>query len=173
MSWLGKLLGYRGREYRGDKFHLRIKSGFREVVSLVYTRGDSTLTLSGELIGRKWEGIEIHIPPEIDAARASLISGDLETALRSMRYGYIITRLIGEDVVPEEERKAAIAELGEMGYDIEVSADHKQIRQKKKPGAPPIDIETLRKRTPRMMALMQTVHGTRRRFEILAKSGEF
>lgn len=173
MNWLAKLLGHRGREYRGGNFHLRIKSVFREIVSLVYTCEGTTLNLSGELIGRKWDGIEIHIPPEIEAGRAFGIAQDLATALQSMRYGYVISRLTGEDVVPETEREAAIIELGGMGYDIEVSADRKKIRQTKKPGTPRVEIETLRKRTPRMMALLQTVHGTRRRFEILAKSGDF
>lgn len=174
MSWLGKLLGYRDRrEYCGYDFRVRIEPIFREVVSVTYTRGGATLYLDGQRFGRKWEGIEIHILPEIDLGRASQIARDLETAFQSMRYGYVIARLTGVDVVSETEREAAIAELGEMGYDIEVSADRKQIHQKKRPGAPQVDIETLRKTTPRMMALLQAVHGTRPRFEILAKSGEF
>jgi hypothetical protein len=172
MSWLAKLLGHRGREYRGGNFHLRIERGFREIVNLIYTREGTTLNLNGELIGTKWDGIEIHIPPEIEAGRASLIAQDLATALRAMRYSYVIARLTGEDVVPETVREAAIAELSEMGYDIEVSADRKRIRQTKRQGTPRVDIETVRKTTPRMMALLQAVRGTWPRFEILARSGD-
>lgn len=46
-------------------------------------------------------------------------------------------------------------------------------RQKRREGAPPTDIETLRNQTPRMMSLLHAVRGKRERFEILAKSKEF
>ena len=90
-----------------------------------------------------------------------------------MQYDYVIARPLGVDVVPESERQAAIAELRDMGYEIEVSEDQKQIRQKKLPGAPPVDRETARKQIPRMVSLLQSVHGKRPRFETLAKSKEF
>jgi hypothetical protein len=172
MNWLLKVLGCHGREYRGDNFHVRIEPGFREVVSVFYTRDGTTLKLGGERIGKKWEGISVHIPQEVEAIRASQIARDLETAFQSMKYGYVIAHLLGVDDVPEVERQAAIAELRQMGYDIEVSADRKQIRQKRLPDAPCINIEIARKQAPRMMMLLQSVHGTRPRFEILAKSKE-
>jgi len=62
--------------------------------------------------------------------------------------------------------------LNEMGHEIEVLPDGK-IRLTHRAGAPRRDIETIRKETPRMMALMQSVQGRRQRFEILAKSKEF
>ncbi len=85
----------------------------------------------------------------------------------------MIARKALVETVPESERHAAIAELREMGYEIEVSDDRKQIRQKWRAGAPRHDTETLRRTTPRMMSLLQSVHGTRQTFEILAKSKEF
>jgi hypothetical protein len=173
MNWLRKLLGLRGDEYCESDFCVRIKRVFREVVSVMHTRDGTTLSLSGERIGRRWEGIEIHIPQEVEAARASQIARDLETAFQAMQYGYVIARKLGVDAVPETERQAAIAELREMGYEIEVSADRRQIRQKRLPDAPRVNIEIARKQAPRMMQLLQAVHGTRPRFEILAKSKEF
>jgi len=173
MNWLLKLLGYRDREYRGDDFSVRIKPIAREGVSITHTRNGIRLDLGGERIGKKWEGIEVHLPQKVDPARVSQIGRDLETAFRAMRYGYVIAHLAGMEVVPEAERQAAIAELRDMGYEIEVSTDRKQIRQKRIAGAPHSDIETLRKQTSRMMSLMQSVHGCRARLEILARSGEF
>lgn len=97
---------------------------------------------------------------------------DLEAALIALRYGYVISRKIAIDIVPESERQAALAELREMGYEFEVLPDGK-IRQTRKPGAPRQDIETLRRQAPRMLLLMQSVQGKRPRFETLAKSKDF
>ena len=145
----------------------------REVVYVIHTRQGTSLNLDGQRIGRKWEGIEVFIPHEVEAARAPQIVRDLEAAFQAMDYGYVITRLGEVETVPETERQAAIAELRQMGYELEVSADRKQIRQKWILGTPKLGLEALRKTTPRYMSLLQAVHGTRRRFEILARSKEF
>jgi hypothetical protein len=172
VNWLSKRLGYRDRNYRGDDFSVRIESIHREVVSVVHTRHQTSLNLSGERIGRKWEGIEVHIPPEVEAAQVSQIVRDLESAFGAMRYGYVIARKAGMDIVPEAEREEAIAELREMGYEIEILPD-RTTRQTHSEGAPRRDRETLRRTTPRIMSLTQSLRGTRQRFEILAKSKEF
>jgi hypothetical protein len=56
-----------------------------------------------------------------------------------------------------------------MGYDIKILPDGK-ISQTPKAGVPRPDIETIRKQTPRMMSLIQSLHGTRQHFTVLAKS---
>lgn len=172
MNWLLKKLRYRDREYRGSDFHVRIEPIMREAVSVIHTRHGITLNLSGQLIGRRWEGVEVHIPHEVEVEQASQVARDLETAFQALGYGYVIARLGEVEIVPETERQAAIAELHEMGYEIEVSADHKQVRQKLREGAPRPDIETARKQAPRMMSLIQALHGKRQLFEILARSKE-
>jgi len=172
MNWLRKLLGYRGREYRGKDFSVRIKPIFREVISVIHTRRGISLNLDAELIGKKWEGIEVIIPEQRDAVQISELVRDLETAFQAMGHGYVIARKTGVDIVPEAERQAAIAELNEMGHEIEVLPDGK-IRLTRREGAPPRAVETIRKQTPRMMALMQSVQGRRQRFETLAKSKQF
>jgi hypothetical protein len=172
MNWILKLLGHRGLKYRGNDFSVRIKPTVREGVTVIYTRRGAGRNLSGERIGRKWEDVEVHIPPEVEAAPATQIVRDLETAFAAMRYGYVIVRKVGMDVVLEAERQAAMAELNEMGYDVEILRDRK-IRQTARAGAPRQDIATIRKQVSRMMSLLQALHGTRPRFEILAKSKEF
>ena len=173
MNWLFKKLGYRDREYRGDDFRVRIEPVAREAVHVIHTREGKSLNLDGQLIGRKWEGVEVHFPPEIEAARVSQAVDDLQVAFQAMNYGYMIGRLNEAEVVPEAERQAAISELRQMGYELEISADRKQIRQKWIEGAPKPSLEELRKTAPRVMALLLTVHGTRRPLEVLAKSQEF
>jgi hypothetical protein len=172
MNWLLKLLSRRDREYGGDGFRVRLDPVFREVVSVTHKRQGTTTKLGGESIGKKWEGISVQIPLEIEAVQAVQIARDLATAFEGMRYGYLITHKIGIDVVPESERHAAIVELREMGYEIEFLS-HGKIRQTKRAGAPRHDIETLRKQAPHMMSLIQSLRGTRPRFEVLAKSKEF
>lgn len=169
MNRLLKLLGYRDLKYRGNDFSVRIKPTVREGVSIIYTRQGKDLNLTGERTGRKWEEIEVLIPFEVEAAQVPQMVGDLETAFVTMQYGYVITRKAGIDIVPEAERQAAVVELNEMGYDIEILPDRK-IRQTRRAGAPLQDIETRRVQALRMMSLIQTLHGTRQRFEILAKS---
>ena len=171
MNWFLKLIGYKDRKYQGTEFSVRIKPVFREVLSVLYERGPVLLNLNGEYIGK--EGIQVHIPEEFEITKAMQIAKDLETAFESMEYGYLIVRSTGTELVSENEQQAALAELRDMGYEIEISPDRKQITQKKLAGAPKQDIETLRQQTPRMMALIQSLRGKRARFETLAKSKEF
>lgn len=173
MNWLLKTLGYRDSEYRAGNLHVRIRTIAREVVSVIHTRQEISLNLDGQRIGRKWEGIEVHVPQDVGVEKASQIAFDLEAAFQSMGYGYVICRLAGVDIVPETEREAAIAELREMGWEIEVSPDRKQISQKRISEAPHLNTETARKQAQRMMSLMQAVHGSRQRFQILTKSKGF
>jgi hypothetical protein len=93
-------------------------------------------------------------------------------AAKESSHGYVISRQTGIDVIPEAEKQAAIAELNEMGYEVEV-LPNRRIRQTRRADAPPQDRESLRKTTPRMMSLIHSLHGTRQRYEILAKSKEF
>jgi hypothetical protein len=173
MNWLLKLLGYRDRTYRGDGFSVRIEPISREVISIVYTRHGTTFNLGAERIGRKWEGIAVSIPDqEVGAEQVPQVVHNLERAFEGMGYGYVISRKTGVDVVSETERQAAIAELNEMGFEIEI-LPNRQIRQTRREGAPHQDREAIRKATPRIVSLIQSLHGTRQRYEILAKSKEF
>lgn len=179
MNWLLKKLGYRerkprrGREYRGADFFVRMEPRFRELVSITYQREGSTLNLDGERIGKRWEGVSVKIPKQVDAARVPQLVADLETAFRAMGDDYVIYRSLGTDAVPEAEREAAMTELRDMGFEIDVSPDGSQVRQKRREGAPQLDAETMRKQTPRIMSLIHAVRGKRERFEILAKSKDF
>jgi len=172
MNWFLKLLGSRGREYRATDFFVRIEPVMREVVAVIHTRQGRSLRLNGERIGSKWEGIQVVIPQEVEASELPNIVNDLKAAFERMRYGYVIFRKTGSDLVPETERQAAIAELREMGYEIEVLPD-RSIRQTWRADMTRQDPETIRKTGPRMMALLESVHGTRQRLEVLGKSKDF
>lgn len=87
MNWLFKFLGYRESEYRGDDFSVRVEPILREAVSLIHTRHGASLNLSGERIGKKWQGIEVHLPAHVEPAQVPPIVRDLETAFGALRYG--------------------------------------------------------------------------------------
>jgi hypothetical protein len=171
MSWIRKLLGI-GHEYRGNGYCFRVKCVVREVVSVEYSRGEYSLTLGGERFGKRWESIAVSIPQDVDREEATQIASDLAIGFEAMNCAYIINRKVAIDIIPEREIQAAIVELKEMGYQIDILPDGK-IRQSKVMGAPHQDLETIKKQTPRIMQLIQTVHGKRTRFEILAKSKHF
>jgi hypothetical protein len=164
------LLGYHDRKYRGDGFTVRIRPVFREVVHIIHTRRGTTLKLNGERIGRKWEGIGARIPPEVDAVNIRQIVSDLQIAFAAMGYKYVIDHKVAIEIVPETEKQAALTALREMGFEIEVSPDGKQVRQTWQRGVQRPDKETARLMGPRMMSLLQAVSGIRSRIEVLAQS---
>jgi hypothetical protein len=173
MRWLSKKFGYRLRQFSGSGFSVRVEPIEREAVSVIYTRQEKTLHLDAQRIGKKREAIEVHISHDVDPARAAQIARDLEAAFQAMDYGYVIARLLEVEAVPDAEIQAAIAELRQIGYELDISLDRKQIRQKWIPGMPKPSPESIRNSMPRYLTLLQTVRGTRQRFEILARSKEF
>lgn len=160
-------------EYHGADFSVRVRPRFRENVTVIYTRDGVQISLDGERIGSKWEGIQVLIPSDLEAEKVAGLVNHLEVAFQALGLGYVIIRMAEVEQFNEAEQQAAIAELREMGYEIELSADRKQARVKAISGTTPRDPETLRKQTPRMMSLIQDVRGTRQRFQTLAKSKEF
>jgi len=164
----------RDKEYRGDGFSVRIQHGFRELVTLVISRDGTTRKVDGELIGKRWEGIGIRFDQHIDPADAAVIARDVVTALSALHIGYLITRTVAVDPVPEAEQHAALAELGEMGFDVERSADMRQISTTWKPGAKrPESSRAAKEFALRMQKLIGTLSGSRPRIEVLARSKEF
>jgi hypothetical protein len=173
ISWLFKKLGYRDPDYRGDDFSVRVEKGFREIVTIFHTRRRTTRRLDGELIGKRWEGIAVYLPDEVDTADVPQIVRDLETAFGALRYSYVISRKVGVEAVSDAERQAAVTELNEMGFEVEVSSDGQQASLKWRSGVARPDMETVKGTTPRVMSLVKSLRSTRPRVEILARSKEF
>jgi len=174
--------GRRDPEYRGENFSLRIETGFREIVFLVIKRNGVERKLEGERIGKTWQGIGLVLPGDIDAADVTQVVRDIETALSALRVGYVISRTAEVVPVPEADQQAAIAELNQMGFEVERSANPKQIGPRKwqqisttwKPGAPrPGTAKAAKEAAQRMRGLIETLSGSRRRMEVLSTSKEF
>jgi hypothetical protein len=168
-----KMFGNRDREYRADDFSVRIVNGFRELVTVVHTRNGIRRELGGERIGKRWQGIGIHVDPDVGRQELPEIVHDLETAFAAMHYGYVISRTAAVDTVPESERQAAIAEFGEMGFDVEVSAERKRVSLVPKPDRVLPDKKQAQRIASRTPSLLQAVRGRRHRIEVLAISKDF
>lgn len=167
-----RLLGYRDRSYRGTDFTVRIEPILREEIRVIFETHAKTWDFGGVYIGKRWQGINVVIPVEIDPLQADAIAARLTEALAAMGYGYVISRALEVETVPQSERENAISELHKMGYEIEI-LENGSIRQTKMPESPKVSIEELRKQTPRMMKLIEAVHGKRRHSVTLAKSDGF
>ena len=174
MSWLFKKRRYGDPEYRGDGFSVRVEQGFREIVTVVHARGRTTRRLDGERIGKRWEGIGIHLlPGDVDPADVPQIVHDLEIAFTALRYGYVISRTVRVDSVSEAEQQAAIAELNDLGFEVERSADLKEVALRRRSPSPHPDTTKAQGTAPRVMALVQSLSGRRQQVELLARSEDF
>jgi hypothetical protein len=173
MSWLSKLLGHDDPEYHGDDFSVKVEQGFREVVTVVHTRQGTTRRLEGERIGKRWQGIGVHLPQEMDPADVPQLVRDLEAAFRPLRYGYVISRTVQVDPVSDAEQEGAVAELNEMGFEVERSTERRGVALIPRPGVPRPDTKTAKRTAARVMSLVQALSGERPRVEILAQSKDF
>jgi hypothetical protein len=169
MNLLSKLFR-RDHAYHGNGFTVRIVPGQREIVSIIHERAGVELKLGGERVGKNWKSIDVRIPEEVEASRALQVARDLEAAFQAKGLGYVISRALGTEIVPEAEREAAMTELREMGFEARVSADGSAVNTTKIQGAPQRSAEEWRKFGPRMMTLVSAARGKRPRFEILAQS---
>jgi hypothetical protein len=170
-------MSYDDREFVGESFSVSIVPVFREVVRVIHTRDGSSLPLDGEHISSSISvnqnaGIGVRIPQSVEPARLSQIVRDLQEALGGLGYVYLIDRISGIEIVPEDERNAAVAEMREMGYEIEILSDG-SIRQTPLENMPRPDLETLKRQALRMGMLIQSIGGKRTQIEILARSEGF
>ena len=173
MARLFDFLGGKRGEYHGDDFSLRIDQGFREIVTVVLTRNETTRKLEGERIGNRWQGISIVLPPEVVDADVPQVVADLETAFKGLRYGYVISRIVAVETVSEAEQLAAITELNEMGFDVERPEGTGQVALVPRPGDRRRLAKAAKDLSPRIMRLVQSLSGRRPRIEVLAKSKDF
>jgi len=160
-------------EYRGADFSVRIVPGFREIGSVVITRSGTARTLDGERIGKKWEGIGIHLPNDVDLADVPDVVRDLEEGLHALGYGFVITRTGAIEGVSEREQEAALDELHRLGFEVESSPDRKQISLRPKREIPRHDTPTSGAVGQRVSSLVRSLTGIRHRVELLAASAEF
>jgi hypothetical protein len=113
--------------------------------------------------------ILVQIPTNMPEQDRSVIVPNLVRGLQSLHYQYLVYQKGEPQVIPEQERDAAITELRQMGVEIQTSIQGQVQR------AVVGDWQnTVGKRAnivmPRLMTLMNTAKGIRESIEILARS---
>jgi hypothetical protein len=162
------------RKFVGDSFSVSVVEVFRELVRVIYIRDGNITALDGEHISGSEPrnlhgGIAVRIPQSVVPDKVPEMVKDLCEGLNGLEYGYFIDRLTGFETVPDSERNAAIDEMREMGYEIEMLANG-TIRQTPMPNVPRQDMETAKSQGVRMGALIESIRGKRPQFEVLARS---
>jgi hypothetical protein len=151
-------------------FSVRIEKVFREAVYVVYREHDRDVKFSGELIGEKWEEINVEVTKGLPEEDLSRIVPNLAAGLAKLGYKYSIFRKGELQPIPEDERLSAIGELRQMGIDVEISADRNQIKTTPRPDWRRPSQEGAKAMAARMIELTQTARGIRATIEILARS---
>ena len=163
------MFGRRRRDYRGADFSVRIVYGFRELLTIVLTRPEKTWSFDAESIGKGWRGIGLNLPKDLAPTEVPQVVHDLETSFAAMGWGFVITRTVAVDAVSDAEQNAALAELNAMGFEVERSADLRQVTLKPIPGVR----RDAKSAAVRMPTLIRALSGRRPRSEVLAVSKDF
>ncbi|HEV2490199.1 MAG TPA: hypothetical protein VGT03_10355 [Candidatus Acidoferrales bacterium] len=151
-------------------FSLRIQRGTRKMMSVIYESNGHSTTFEGTLTGPGWKQIELLIPADFHANHLDRVVADLAKGIGELGYEYRILRRGDAEVIPESERKSALAELRKMGWEPEVSADHSQVELKHTDGSREPSPQDALAQSERMARLVAALHGTRYKLEELARS---
>ncbi|HYX69606.1 MAG TPA: hypothetical protein VE825_10770, partial [Terriglobales bacterium] len=123
--WKGlhRLLRRFPHQYEGSGFSVAVQSVGRETVRILYTRGGRSLDLLADCYGGARASIHVRVPKDMSADGVAQMVQDLSEALANLGFGYEIYRTGDPQVVPEEERRRALAELRAMGMDATVQGN--------------------------------------------------
>lgn len=158
----------RAADFRG--FSLRIQRGARNLASVVYEEKGRTHTFEGELVGSGWRQLNLLIPSDFSGDNLDRVVTNLAKGIGELGYEYLIRRRGDSETVPDKERRAALAELRKMGWEPEISSDHSQVELRRADGAGSPSPEEAIAQSERLKRLVQSLHGTRYKFEELARS---
>jgi hypothetical protein len=151
-------------------FSLRIQRGARNLASVVYEEKGRSHTFEGELAGPGWRQLNLLIPSDFSGDGLDRVVANLAKGIGELGYEYLIRRRGEGEKIPEKERKAALAELRKMGWEPEISADRSQVELKRADGSRSPSPDEAIANSERLARLVQTIHGTRYKFEELARS---
>lgn len=157
----------RAADFRG--FSLRIQRGARNLASVVYEEKGRTHTFEGELTGPGWRQLNLLIPSDFSSGIDRVVA-NLAKGIGELGYEYLIRRRGQAEAIPDSERRAALAELRKMGWQPEISSDHSQVELKRADGANFPSPEEAIANSERLARLVESLHGTRHKFEELARS---
>lgn len=158
----------RRRKFKAKSYSLELKNFSREFLDAVYQEGGKTFVFKSELVGKKWEQINLRAPSNLTADSPAIFA-NLGEGLESLGYEYLIFTTGRGEPIPEHERQLALAGLREMGLQPEIAPDGSAVKLRKLPGWRRPDRFDAQKRAIQMTRLLRISRGMRTP-EILAKS---
>ena len=160
----------KSRKYKTPRFSLALGHFSRECLDATYQEGVRTIVFDGERVGKKWEQLNLRVPADLGEEALHRVLANLAEALEKMGHEFLVFRTGPAEPIPEDQQKAAIAGIRQMGMEPEVSANGSTITLKKLPGwKPPAEFDA-KQQAIHMTRLLSTARGKKARIEILAKS---
>ncbi len=147
-------------------FRFKINTVGREEAYLNYRDDNRSVEFSAQM-GRG-RCISIKVPKEISEAEARDITANLVLGLTSLRYRYTIFRPGEPEPIPEERREAAIAELRQLGFEVEPSQG--SVSRAVTRNFQPVPGKDVRGLLARVQELIPQTRPTREPIVILARS---
>jgi hypothetical protein len=151
-------------------YSIEMRTIFRECMDVVYREEGRKLYFDGEKVGKKWRQVNLGVPTNLAPGDQARVLANLGAGLEELGYEYVIFRTAESQPIPENEQRAAFAELREMGMLPAVSPDKSSVKLSRLPGwIKPADFDP-QKQARRMSQLVAIVRGKRSPIEILAQS---
>ena len=147
---------------------MQIRSVGREEAYIIYSAENKKLEFRAE-IGRK-RSIYIETPRELPNEELRNIVPSLAEGLAKLRYQYLIFRKREPQIISEDERNNAIAQLRHMGIEIEETVSHSQVQRAVVHNWPHSSTEQAKAMMSKVQDLMSKARGVREGIEILARS---
>jgi hypothetical protein len=157
-------------EFRSPGFAVRLKRRFRELVEVIYTDDASEFVFQGELVGAKWQQINISPPKMMLEENLQRVLPRLTTALTELRHEFVIFRVSGAQIVPKAEKAAATAKLRKIGFETEIAAEGSALKLRKSNNWKPVSGERAKQQALEISPLINPARGRCQQVEILAKS---
>ena len=153
-------------------FSLAISRFGRTEVTVIYRNETRNLYFDARVGGRMFRKCRIAVsaPSDLSPEDFQAVVPKLAEGLSRLRYEYLIFRKTNPRPIPEEERQAAITELRQMGFEIQVPAGPGQIGRAVTHSWKRTSGEQAKARISQVQSLMVTASGVLEDTEVLARS---
>jgi hypothetical protein len=158
------------RTVKTPTYSVELRKQTRELLLVIYREGCRESHFRGEFSGKKWEQVNLSVPPDVTDEELPRFVKNLSEALTTLRYEFVITRPGASEPITEAELQAALAELRELGLDADVSTDRFRVQLKKLAGWKRPVTFNKKEYSRRLVKAAATVRGKRSPNEVVAKS---
>jgi hypothetical protein len=154
-------------------FSITISKVGRNEAYLTYLTNYAKTELDAEIgRGRSFfvPRIAVRVPEDMVDCEVRRIVSDIALGLKELHYEFVVYRRRKPDIIPDEERNEAIAELHQMGFDIDRSPEQELVVRAVSHGWRRTSGREAKAIFSRTQALIMKARGFRENLEILARN---